>query len=318
MYGSKKSSYQNIGDQAKIIVRHKKTVDENLQGSRSRNISKIFIESNGVRYLLPFNGVLGARAMARHINEGGAFDDEIATHISETMTQLGQLKSFITYSRKNHLVTEDNKDIVATVVESYQDMRRQLNQMCSRSGYNTFAEGFSPDNSEITEDGLDELRDKFTVKTTEASAMEALPLINKLQFRKKDNQLKELRAFIDSGVLMLEDDMGSDELAYSVKYKDPAQLVKWALEDIHTRVVNNDCVKEFAGQMKTENVFESPLGIIAVQLAKKYIGDLTAMRDEESSDYRSQVRQSPIAQEDNNVGVEISESSTFKSWIKNI
>ena len=55
MYGSIKSSYQDLGETAKIIVRHKRPVDEDVRGSRSRHISKIFIENtDGERMLLPF------------------------------------------------------------------------------------------------------------------------------------------------------------------------------------------------------------------------------------------------------------------------
>ena len=96
MYGSIKSSYQDLGETAKIIVRHKRPVDEEVRGSRSRNISKIFVEtSSGERTLLPFKNLLGARAIARHISEGGNLYDDIGQHIVENVNRLGQLKNFV-------------------------------------------------------------------------------------------------------------------------------------------------------------------------------------------------------------------------------
>lgn len=181
MYGSKKSSYQCIGDKAKIIVRHKKPVDEDIRGSRSRNISKIFIESNGERYELPFKALIGARAMARHINEGGDIDDEIADYICETLNEITQLKTFMTYSKRNHLVTEETEDIITSVSETYKELRKNITGMCSRSGYQRFTDSFEPLDFVIEDDyDLTSLRDKFTVKVTDAHAMEALPLVNRL------------------------------------------------------------------------------------------------------------------------------------------
>ena len=49
-YGSSKSSYQQL-ENAKLIIKHTKPVNEESRGSRSRNISAIYIESaDGERY----------------------------------------------------------------------------------------------------------------------------------------------------------------------------------------------------------------------------------------------------------------------------
>ena len=71
MYGSKRRSYQTL-ESVKLIVKHSKTVDESVPGARSRSIEGIYLErADGERYKFPYNYLTGARAMARHVSEGG-------------------------------------------------------------------------------------------------------------------------------------------------------------------------------------------------------------------------------------------------------
>ena len=55
---------------AKLIIKHNRTVDETKMGARSRNISAIYIENNqGERFKFANNYLPGARAMARHVSK---------------------------------------------------------------------------------------------------------------------------------------------------------------------------------------------------------------------------------------------------------
>ena len=88
LYGSKQKSFYETGG-AKIIIKHKKPVDENKLGSRSRNISSIYIEnSQGERFKFPNTYLPGARAMARHIANEGHTRDEKGVHIIEIMQEM--------------------------------------------------------------------------------------------------------------------------------------------------------------------------------------------------------------------------------------
>ena len=51
MSGSSKTSYQSL-DNVKIVVKHKKAVNEEVRGSRSRNIHSIFIQRGDERFKL--------------------------------------------------------------------------------------------------------------------------------------------------------------------------------------------------------------------------------------------------------------------------
>ena len=80
MAGSTKTSYQPL-DNVKIIVKHTKSVNEEVRGARSRNISKIFIQKGDERFAFPSKNLSGARAMARHIHSGGTMHDAIGESI---------------------------------------------------------------------------------------------------------------------------------------------------------------------------------------------------------------------------------------------
>ena len=70
MTGSTKTSYQPL-DTVKIVVRHKKPVNEEVRGARSRNIHSIYIQRGEERFKMSENNLAAARAMARHMYNGG-------------------------------------------------------------------------------------------------------------------------------------------------------------------------------------------------------------------------------------------------------
>ena len=315
MYGSIKSSYQDLGETAKIIVRHKRPVDEDVRGSRSRHISKIFIENtDGERMLLPFKNLLGARAAARHVSEGGQLHDDIGTHITNTVGQMAQLKNFVNYSKRNKLVNENTVDIVESVRDAYNNIRQDLTRMTSRRGYSNFAENFEPVETTLSEDDLDEMKDQFTVKKHDDNVFESLPLINsiyKTAMENKANKLGQIREFIESGDLVLESSLDSDMLARSIKHENVKGLVQAALEDISTRIVDNDIIKEFAQTHLNQELTESEESALAVQLAKKYVGDLG--RIAEDAEYAERVRHFQV--EDNEF---VDETQLVDEWADDI
>ena len=315
MYGSIKSSYQDLGETAKIIVRHKRPVDEDVRGSRSRHISKIFIENtDGERMLLPFKNLLGARAAARHVSEGGQLHDDIGTHITNTVGQMGQLKNFINYTKRNKLVNEDTVDIVESIRDAYTNIRQDLTRMTSRRGYSNFVESFEPVELTLSEDDLDEMKDQFTVKKHDDNVFESLPLINSIYKTAMANKvitLDQIKEFIENGDLMLEGSLDSDMLARSIQHTDVRDLVQAALEDISTRIVDNDIIKEFAQTHLNKELTESEESALAVQLAKKYVSDLG--RIAEDTEYVERVRH--FQTEDNSL---VDETQLVDEWADNI
>ena len=111
MTGSAKTSYQPL-DNVKLVIRHKKHVDEEIRGARSRNISSLFIQRGDERFKLPETNLKAARAMMRHVKNGGEVFDSIGNAINEMAKQQSSLREFVRYVRKAKLVNENNEEYV--------------------------------------------------------------------------------------------------------------------------------------------------------------------------------------------------------------
>ena len=93
--GTNLKSRQTLDDNTKIIIKHSKSIDEEVKGSRSRHIDTIYIEnSQGERFKYPFKNMSGARAMARHIHEGGTPYDNVGKTINCALEDNMKLQIF--------------------------------------------------------------------------------------------------------------------------------------------------------------------------------------------------------------------------------
>ena len=192
-YGSSKSSYQKL-ESAKLIIKHTKAVNEESRGSRSRNISAIYVEnSEGERYKMPTNNLAGGRAMLRHVKEGGNPHDDFGKHIQEQTVELKKLKEFAGYSKRNNLVNEDTADIVEAVSQRISTIRETINKLKGCKCYNETKEKFEAKEVKINETDRNKLRSQFTVRTFDEALDEALPYVNALI--KEMKSLKEADAF---------------------------------------------------------------------------------------------------------------------------
>jgi uncharacterized protein with von Willebrand factor type A (vWA) domain len=177
MYGSKRKSKQQF-ENATLIVYHKKTVDEEVRGSRSRHIDSIFIESNGEKFRFPINYLNGARAMTVHVSEGGTPYDNIGQHIIETVKEMRNLSQFARITRKHAMEDEEASNIRNRVVEAYQSIRKDIMRMQNVNNYKQFAESFKP-NETTTASDVAQLQEKFTVKVWNKKMDDLLPSVQR-------------------------------------------------------------------------------------------------------------------------------------------
>jgi hypothetical protein len=177
MYGSKRKSKQQF-ENATLVVYHKKTVDEEVRGSRSRHIDSIFIESNGEKFRFPINYLNGARAMAVHVSEGGTPYDNIGQHIIETVKEMRNLSQFARITRKHAMEDEEASNIRNRVVEAYQSIRKDIMRMQNVNNYKQFAESFKP-NETTTASDVAQLQEKFTVKVWNKKMDDLLPSVQR-------------------------------------------------------------------------------------------------------------------------------------------
>jgi len=177
-YGTSKTSYSPQG-KAKIIIKHTRALGEDEK--RFRNISSLFIENaSGERFKLPFTKLTGARAMARHVTEGGNPYDLFGIHICEMVKDINTLGGFVRRS-KMYEGNDEAMALVETGRTHYTSLRKGLKQIAGKRGYSTYKEGWEP--SEITEMDTDTsaIRKLFTEKTVNTRTEEALPLLARLQ-----------------------------------------------------------------------------------------------------------------------------------------
>lgn len=160
MTGSTKTSYQPL-DNIKIVVKHRKPVNEESRGARSRNIHSIYIQRGEERFRMAENNLKAARAMARHLNKGGEIYDSVGTAITEMAEEQRKLKEFVQYVRRRGLINEDNEQYVNLAENNINNIRATLDKL---SGVKTYAKAVESledyVSTEILEDDVD-LESKF-------------------------------------------------------------------------------------------------------------------------------------------------------------
>lgn len=148
LYGTSRSSYLAL-ENARMIIRHKKKIDETRLGARSRMIESILIENAaGERFLMPTQQLAPARAMTQHVNHGGTFADELGTHIlrmGQAYSDLGQCSQFIQYNTA--VLPESAVPIREQCKGSRKNLRKSFARLAKESTYasecNVITEKFS-------------------------------------------------------------------------------------------------------------------------------------------------------------------------------
>lgn len=207
LHGTSRSSYQSIGP-AKIIVRHSGRVNEESPGARSRHINAIYIENHeGERFKLPFTNLNGARAMARHVANGGQTLDEFGQHITKMIKEMSDLKMFVRNMRGRTFEDAETTGMVEAAVDHYGALHRDVYSLRSQRGYNNYKESWTPES--ITEDeyDLDQLRERFVRKVFDDRLMDALPVVQRAYDQRRNSVAEEFEQWATS---MLEDDSDFD------------------------------------------------------------------------------------------------------------
>jgi hypothetical protein len=212
MTGSRKSSYQPLADNVKIIVRHNKDVNEEVRGARSRNIHSILIQRGEEKFKMAENNLSAARAMARHLHNGGETFDEIGEAITEMSREFKKLKEFVNYVRKAKLVNETNEEFVTMAMENINTIKTSFTRLSGVKSYANAVESVKAyNNVELLQDDLD-LESKFTETHFDdkvANVMDSLKASasRKNSFENKIITAIESESFNNISELLKEDDL---------------------------------------------------------------------------------------------------------------
>ena len=190
LHGTSQKSFLEQGT-AKLIIKHKGTVDETKQGARSRNISAIYIEnSEGERFKFANNYLPGARAMARHVSNEGHTRDDRGLHIVEIMKEMQDLKHFVRSVKRDEYVNEDAQEVIDAATDRYYGLKDTLKAVSSAKGYNDYFENWAPGAVEVEENDLEDLKQKLTREVYDDRLTDSLPSVRKAMDYKSSMEAK--------------------------------------------------------------------------------------------------------------------------------
>lgn len=276
--GSMKTSYQQT-DGAKLIIRHSKPVNEEVRGSRSRNIKALFVENaQGERFRYPHIHLAGARTMVQHVSEGGMPYDEIGQKIISLSEERSQLLQVARYIKSNGLQEQAN-DVQFAVGQRLSEIKGLLGR------YNP--KQLMSDIHEQDETNLEALQEKLTKNVFDESIGSLLPKLNgylkeyqaKLQATETFEQLKQQVEEASSIPVSAIPDL---EFNSMVVYESPTvnttELINMVLP-----VLEDQKVRESLSQIK-DHVAEGRLDPMAVEnLTRSIIGKCSRQATMEDS-----------------------------------
>jgi len=190
-YGNRKVSYAGEPTEARLMIKHNRTLGEN--DARFRYVESLFIETaDSERFKLPFTNLAGGRAMLEHVRQGGKPYDIRGSHICEVISELKVLNRFnrASASRVMEGVTQE---IVEQAHTYYKSLRESLKRLGTPRGYATYFESWHPAEIGEQEGLVEDIKTMFIEQTLDTRIEEALPLLAKIQQQGRD--MKEADIF---------------------------------------------------------------------------------------------------------------------------
>ena len=192
LFGTSKTSYQNLGN-AKIIVKHSAPVNFENPAGRAQRIESIYIENiEGERFKYPYKHLNGARALAQHVAHGGTPYDSIGAHVIGLSEELNKLRMFKNYVERNDMVSEAMGSVGQKVSERIDSIKKEISGLQTAKNYELFAESFTEQQPiEIPEDIVNDWIDRLTIRTFNEELKNVFPYIFKL-VNENDIPVKEI------------------------------------------------------------------------------------------------------------------------------
>jgi len=204
LYGTSRVSYQKVGE-ARIMIKHTENINQESATGRTQKIGKIYIESpEGERFKYPYKHLTGARAMARHVAEGGNAYDDFGKHIVGLSEEMAKLRKFKNYMSRSAVMAESLAGYTDIVKERIATVKKEIASLQKPAYYKEAFETFNPPvledvPSDVAENWIDEL----TIKQFNEELQDIFPYIYNLV--KEGTKAKEL---------------GPDDLEEKIKGKD--------------------------------------------------------------------------------------------------
>ena len=279
-HGSPRKSINEL-DNSRLIIRHKANVDESKRGSRTRQIDKIFIEnSSGERMLFPGRNLNAAKAMLRHIREGGDPKDEYGKNLCGLMEELDHLKTFQHYNRRDAYF-ESAQEVTEGITKRIDELRVALRQMTGPKGYQKHYERLGAKKKE--DEQLNELKQNLATKYFTEEVAESLPFVTKIienvmsQKEMKQTVLETAKTVIklrDEDQLQLTSPISGDDPdnPTNQQFSDPAAKVSAYVTYISPKL-QDDSLSNMLMRM-SDIVFNEEIDPATISLAEKVVNAL--------------------------------------------
>jgi len=182
MYGSSKSSYRPL-DKTLLIIRHNNKVGEDRGArSRSNNIQSIFIQNEaGERFKYPMVHMAGAKAMQRHVANGGATYDQAGQSIIKMSEQIKALSTFKRQVGQSEQLTQEAVGIVDRASTKLSELRSTIENLSKQTYYTEWREGLEnadlAEQSELDQATLEDYKSKFTISSFKEDLTQYFPLL---------------------------------------------------------------------------------------------------------------------------------------------
>ena len=219
--GSKKTSYRVL-EKTKLIAKHKTSIENESHGARSRgsNIKALYVEnSEGERFKYPFIHIAGAKAMQRHVANGGRPYDDRGNAIIKMSEEILQLSAFKRHVGKPDELNQKVNEITSKTDMKLESLRRTVEGLCNQGYYEKWNESFVPNQADVNldETTLEDYKSAFTVSSFREDLAQYFPLIHKIMH--------------ETGEIDLEDAIKVEPVAEEVAstpVDDFAQFEEWA------------------------------------------------------------------------------------------
>jgi hypothetical protein len=181
LYGTSRVSYQNIGN-ARLNIRHTESINQESATGRTQKVGAIYIENaDGERFKYPFKHLNGARAMARHVSEGGKPFDDFGKHITGLSEELANLRKFKNYMNRSSVMAESLSEYMDAVIERINSVKKTVESLQKESYYKEAFEGFeAPVMEDVPADVAENWIDQLTIKQFNEDLKDVFPYVYKL------------------------------------------------------------------------------------------------------------------------------------------
>ena len=181
LYGTSKVSYQDVGN-ARLTIKHTEGVNQEVAAARTQKIGAIYVENtDGERFKYPFKHLNGARAMARHVAEGGKPYDDFGKHITGLSEELANLRKFKTYMNRSSVMAEGLAGYMGAVVERLDTIKKTVAGLQKESYYKTAFESYEvPMMEDVPSDVAENWIDELTIRQFNEDLKDVFPFVYKL------------------------------------------------------------------------------------------------------------------------------------------